>query len=217
MPNLSPLWAHSLSPPTPHHHSPLPVHDASPSILFMPPLWPNWWVNTNKLPSLHLSILSWSWKASLSLSLFHAAHPLIPLPSHPLLSLLCSLFIMFPFGSRASKSMAEFTGRLNSLPKGTWAMWMCAWMGLRQEKEEVDRKKEMWLTDMLNNWLTETPMVKVKEFDHPAEQKRSRSCWFQEVIVFRAKESKASPNWDVACVGRLNVKNRELECLKTNV
>lgn len=123
MPNLSPQQAHSLvyrpsSPPPP----PPLVHDASPSILFMSPLRPNWWVNTNKLPSLHLSIVSWSWRASLPLS--RAAHLLILLP-HPPLPLLCSLFIKFPFGSGESKSMAEFIGRLNSWPKGTWAMWLC--------------------------------------------------------------------------------------------
>lgn len=40
---ISLLCEHTLYPPPP-----TPVHDASPSILLMSPLWPNWWVNTNK-------------------------------------------------------------------------------------------------------------------------------------------------------------------------
>lgn len=83
MPNLSPQHAHSLvyRPPTPP--PPPLVHDASPSILLMSPLRPNWWVNSNKLPSLHLSIVSWSLRASLPLSL--VPHP--PPPPAPFTAL----------------------------------------------------------------------------------------------------------------------------------
>lgn len=159
-----------LCPPPP----PPLIHDASPSILFLSPLWPNWWVNTNKLPSLHFPITSWSWKASLPQS--RGAHLLVLLP-HPPLSLLCSLFIRFPFGSWESRGMAELIGRLNSWPKGTRVMSACT------------RGREVKDSDWLIDWHT-------KKQGNGIRQKRSLS-------VVRKQEAR----WDAGCRQKQHVQH----------
>lgn len=152
VPNLPLLCRHTLLPSTPYNASP-----SSSSCLLCG------LIDGRTLTTYPPSIsLSWSWKPQ----------PPPPTPP-PTLTLLCSLFIMFPFGSTASESMDEFTARLNSLPKGTWTMWMCTWIEEMQCKKGGRKSVTDWLTDILNNWLVETPGVKVRELDHRNEQEQT--------------------------------------------
>lgn len=102
IPNLSPQQEHSLVYRPPTLPPPPLIHDASPSILFLSPLWLNWWVNTNKLPSLHFSIVSMSWRASFPHS--HGAH--LPNPPPPIRPFRCSVHysLSFPLDPERAKA-----------------------------------------------------------------------------------------------------------------
>lgn len=118
----------------------LPAQEAPPSILSMSPPWPNWWLNTNKLPSLHPVLVCRPLSPPLVLFML----PICSSPSHPFC---CSLHysLCFPLDPEQERAW------LNSQADSTVCPRVPKKCECMRERKKGERKTD-WLTCWIIEW-----------------------------------------------------------------